>query len=96
MNYILIQKQEPIYLITKTLNQYPNIKAQTSDAIQPKKNYENSIVVFADMPLSEKENKIDLLSTRGRHNNFDIYYKSQTYFHLPKNAIRKNSNKIFF
>ena len=51
MNYILFQKQEPIYIITKSLNQYPNIKTQTSDEIQPKKNYENSIVVFDDMLL---------------------------------------------
>ena len=33
MNYILLQKQQPIFFITKSLNQYPNIKAQTSDEI---------------------------------------------------------------
>ena len=38
MNYIPLQKQEPIY-ITKSLNQYPNIKAETSDEIQPLENY---------------------------------------------------------
>ena len=46
MNYILIQKQEPIYIITKSLSQYPNIKAQTSDEVQPLENYGNSTAVF--------------------------------------------------
>ena len=35
MNHILLQKQELIFIITKSLNQYPNINAQTSDEIQP-------------------------------------------------------------
>ena len=29
MNHILYQKQEPIFIITKSLNQYPKIKAKT-------------------------------------------------------------------
>ena len=33
MNHILHQKQEPVFIITKSLNHYPNIKAQTSDEI---------------------------------------------------------------
>ena len=60
MNYILLQKQEPIFIITKSLNQYPNIKARTSDDIQPLVNYENSIVFFDDMLLSKQESKIIL------------------------------------
>ena len=47
----LHQKQEPIFIITKSLNQYPIIKAQTSDEIQPLENYENSTVAFDDMLL---------------------------------------------
>ena len=94
VNHILQQKQEPIFIITKSLNQYPNIKAQTSDEIQPLENYENTTVVFDDMLLSKQESNIDLFFTRGRHNNIDIYYISQSYFHLPKNTIRNNSNII--
>ena len=94
MNHILHQKHEPIFIITESLNQYPKIKAQTSDEIQPLNEYENSVVVFDDMLLSKQESNIDLFFTRGRHNNFDIYYFSQSYFHLPKNTIRNNSNKI--
>ena len=94
MNYFLHQKQEPIFIITKSLNQYRSIKAQTSDEIQPLIEYENSTVVFDDMLLSKQESNIDLFLTRGRHKNFDIYYISRSYFHLPKNAIRNNSNTI--
>ena len=84
MNPNLHQKQEPIFLITKSLNQYLNIKAQTLDEIQPLNENENSVVGFGDMLLSKQESNIDLFFTRGRHNNFDIYYISQSYFHLPK------------
>ena len=94
MNHILHQKQEPIYIITKSLNQYPNIKAQTSDGTEQLENFENSTVVFVDMLLSKQESSFDLFFTRSRHNNIDIYYISQSYFHLPKTTIRNNSNTI--
>ena len=55
MNHILLKKQEPIFIITKSLNQYPNINAQTSDKIEPIENYENNVVVFDDMLLSNQE-----------------------------------------
>ena len=94
MNHILHQKQEPCSIITKSLNQYPNINAQTSDEIQPLENYENSIVVFDDSLLPKHEGNIHLFFTRGRHNNTDIYYITQSFFHLPKKTIR--NNKVLF
>ena len=87
MNHILIQKQQPIFIFTKSLNQYPNTKAETSDEIHPLEHYENSTVVFDNMLLSKQESNIDLFFTRGRHSNIDIYYISQSYFHLPKNTL---------
>ena len=51
MNHILLQNQEPIFTITKSLNQYPIITAQTSDEIHPLNEYANSIVVFDGMLL---------------------------------------------
>ena len=45
------------------------------------------------MLLSKQESNFDLFFTRGRHNDIDIY-KSQSYFHLPKNIIRNNSKII--
>ena len=46
------------------------------------------------MGLSNSKN-IDQFFIRGRHNNLEIYYLSQSYFDLPKRTIRNNSNKIF-
>ena len=96
MNHILLQKQEPILIFTKSLNQYPDIKAQTSDEIQSLEIYENSTVLFDDMLLSKQESNIDMLFTRGRHNKIDIQYTSQSNYHLPKNTIRNISNIYFF
>ena len=96
MNHVLLRKQEPIIIITKSVNQYRNIEAQTSDERQLLENYENSSVVFDDMVLSKKESNIDRFFVRGRHKIIDIYYISQSYFHLPKNTILKYSNIIIF
>ena len=87
MNHILHQKQELIFCIAKSINQYPNIKAQTLDEFLPLESYENSTVVFDDMLLSKQESNIDLFFTRARHNNIAIYYISQSYFHLPKKLL---------
>ena len=47
------------------------------------------------MLLSKQESIIDLIFTRGCHNIIDVNYISQSFFHLPKNTIRRNSNKGF-
>ena len=44
------------------------------------------------MLVSKPESNINPFFTRGRHSNIDTYYMSQSYFHLPKNTIRYNSN----
>ena len=54
-NRILFQKQELFFMITKSHIQYPNIKAQTTDEIQPLQNYGSSTVVFDDMLLSKQK-----------------------------------------
>ena len=76
------------------MNQYPNIKAQTSVEIQLLENNENSTVVFDDMLLLKQESNINLSFTRRRHNNIDTYYISQSFFDFPKNTIRNNSKII--
>ena len=96
MNHILYQKQEPFFKTKKSVNQCLKINDQTSDEIEPLKNYENSAVVFHNLLLSKQESNIDLLFTRGRHNSIYIYYIYQSYFHLPKNTFRKKSNIIVF
>ena len=94
MNYILLKTQGPVFIITKSLNQYPNIKAQLSVEIQPLENYEDSTVVFDDMLLSKHKSKSDLFFTRGRHSNFDEYYIPQSFFHIPKMTVRNLSSII--
>ena len=66
LNYILLQKQEPILIITKSLNQYPNIKAQPSSEVQPLEKAESSAVVFDDLLFSKQDYNIGFL-TRRRH-----------------------------
>ena len=92
-NYILLQKQETIF-IKKAINQNPYIKAQTTDKNQPFENSKNNTFVFLDMSPSKQENNIELFFTRGRHKIIDVYYISQSYFHLSKSTIRNIFNLI--
>ena len=55
--------------------------------------FQNCCVVFDDM-LDTSQKLIDPFFTRGRHNDLDVYYLSQSYFDLPKRTIRNNSNII--
>ena len=87
-----------IYINTKSPpEQYTNSKIkikEISDEIKPLNEYENGIIVFDDILGSSNSRFIDQFFIRGRHNNLDIYYLSQSYFDLPKRTIRNNSNKI--
>ena len=81
-----------MFIITASLSQYPNNKVPTSDQIQPFENHGTGTVSFDDMLLSKQASNIDLFFTRGRHQNIDIYYISQSYFHVPENTVRIKSN----
>ena len=87
-----------IYIITKSPpEQYSNSKIkikEISDEIKPLNEYENGIIVSDDILGSSSSRFVDRFFIRGRHNNLDIYYLSQSYFDLPKRTIRNNSNKI--
>ena len=87
-----------IYIITKSPpEQYNNFKIKIkkiSDEIKPFSEYENGIIVFDDVLGSSNSRDIDQFFIRGRHNNLDIYYLSQSYFDLSKRTIRNNSKKI--
>ena len=86
------------YIITKSPpEQYTNSKIkikEISDEIKPLNEYENGIIVFDDILGSSNSRFIDQYFIRGRHNNLDIYYLSQSYFDLPKRTLRNNSHKI--
>ena len=87
-----------IYIITKSPpEQYTNSKIkikEINDEIKPLNEYENGIIIFDDILGSSNSRFIDQFFIRGRHNNLDIYYLSQSYFDLPKRTIRNNSNKL--
>ena len=86
-----------IYIITKSppeQNSNSKIKIkEINDEIKPLNEYEKGIIVFDDILGSSNSRFIDHLFIRGRHNNLDIYYLSQSYFDLPKRTIRNNKIK---
>ena len=87
-----IGNQRPIHIITRSPNQYPNYK--TSNKIMPINKYKGSIVIFDDMLGARNSSQIDEFFTRGRHEDLDVYYISQSYFGLPRQSIRNNSDRL--
>ena len=87
-----IGNQRPIHIITRSPNQYPNYK--TSTDIKPINKNKGSVVIFDDMLGSRNCSQIDEFFTRGRHENLDVYYISQSYFALPRQSIRNNSDRL--
>ena len=43
---------------------------------------------------ARNSSQIDEFFTRGRHEDLDVYYNSQSYFALPRQSIRNNSNRL--
>ena len=87
-----IGNRRPIQVITRSPDQYPNYK--TSNGIKPINKYKGSIVVFVDILGARNCSQIDEFFTRGRHEDLDVYYISQSYFALPRQSIRNNSDRI--
>ena len=87
-----IGNKRPIHIITRSPNQYPNYKSSTE--IKPINKYKGSIVIFDDMLGAKNSSQIDEFFTRGRHEDIDVYYISQSYFGLPRQSIRNNSDRL--
>ena len=87
-----IGNKRPINIITRSPNQYPNYK--TSTDIKPINKYKGSVVIFDDMLGAKNSSQIDEFFTRGRHEDLDVYYISQSYFGLPRQSIRNNSDRL--
>ena len=87
-----IGNQKPIHIITRSPNQYPNYK--TSNEIKPINKYSGSVVIFDDILGAKNISQIDEFFTRGRHEDLDVYYISQSYFALPRQSIRNNSDRL--
>ena len=73
-----LDNKRPIHIITRSANQYPTYK--TSTEIKKINKYKGSIVIFDDMLGARNSSQIDEFLTRGRHENLDVYYISQSYF----------------
>ena len=82
--------KRPIHRITRSPNQYPKYK--TSTDIKPINKFKGSIVIFDDMLGARNSCQIDEFFTRGRPEDLDVYYISQSYFALPRQSIRNNSD----
>ena len=87
-----IGNKRPIHIITRSHSQYPNYK--TSNDIKPINKYKGSVVIFDDMLGAKNCSQIDEFFTRGRHEDLDVYYISQSYFALPRRSIRNNSDRL--
>ena len=87
-----IGNKRPTYILTRSPNQYPNYR--TSAGIKPINKYKVAVVYFDDMLGAKNSSQIDEFFTRGRHEDLEIYYNSQSYFALPRQSIRKNSDRL--
>ena len=96
--YYMLEKLEkignkrPTHIITRSLNQYPNYKTNTE--IKPINKNKESVVIFDDMLGARKSSQKDDFFTRGKHEDLDVYYISQSYFALPRQSIRNNSDRL--
>ena len=43
---------------------------------------------------AKNSSRIDEFFTRGRHEDLNVYYISQSYFGLPRQSIRNNSDRL--
>ena len=102
----LCDSEEQIHIITRSPEQYSkagfaytitntelctSVEEDLEDiTIQ---SFQNCCVVFDDM-LDSNQNLIDPISTRGRHNDLDVYCLTPSYFDSPKRTIRNNSKFI--
>ena len=87
-----IGNKRPIFIISRSPNQYPDYK--TSTEIKPMNKYKRSVVMFDDILGARNSSQIDEAFTRGRHEDIDVYYIIQSYFALPRQSIRNNSDRL--
>ena len=56
---------------------------------------QKNLLILDDIMLGP-QNKAEAYYTRGRHNNFDVFYITQSYFRLPRQTVRENANFFIF
>ena len=62
--------------------------------MKPIDKFKGSNIIFDDMLGARNSSQIDDFFTRGRHENLDVFYISQSCFSLPRQSIRNNSDRI--
>ena len=87
-----IGDRRPLHIKTRSPNQYPNY--ETSNEIKPITKYKGSVVIFDDVLGVGNSSQIDESFTRGRHEDLDVSYISQSYFSLPRHSITNNSDRL--
>ena len=86
-----IGNKRPVHIITRSPNQYPNYK--TSNENKTINKNKRSIVIFDDMLGAQNSSQNNDFYTMGRHEGIELfYYISQSYFSLPRQTIRNNSD----
>ena len=84
--------QRPIHIIPQSPDQYPNYK--TSNEMKPIFKYKRSVVIFDDILGARNCSQKDEFFTRGRHDDKDVYFISQSYFALPRQSIKNTSERL--
>ena len=84
--------KRPIHIITRSHKHYPNYK--TSNEIKAINKYKGSVAISDDMLGARNSSQIAEFFTRGRHEDLDVYYISQSYFASPRQSIRNNSDRL--
>ena len=87
-----IVNKRPIYILTRSPNQYPNYK--TSTEIKPIRKYKGGIVIIDDMLSAPNSSQIAEFFTRGKLEGLKVFYISQSCFGIPKQSIRINSDRL--
>ena len=87
-----IGDKRPIHIIARPPNEYPNYK--TSNEIKPRNKNKESAVKFDNMLGARNCSQIEEFFTREKNEDLDAYYISQSYFALPRQSIRNNSDRL--
>ena len=64
------------------------------DPVEQDPAYKN-LLILDDIMLGP-QSKVEAYYTRGRYNNFDVFYILQSYFRLPRQTVRENANFFVF
>ena len=88
---VQIGNKRPIHIKNRSLCQNPNYK--TSNEIEPINKYKGSVVIFDNMLGARNSSQMGEFYARGKQEDLSVFYVSQSYFGLPRQSIRNNSDR---